>query len=82
MLALKAPTPIRKPHTHVCTDAITQPPSAEATLREALRIRQAILEEDDPALATTRSNLASVLQRTGRAAEVGLCVCMRVCVAS
>lgn len=43
--------------------------SAEATLREALTIRTQVLEEDDPALLSTRSNLASVLQRTGRGAE-------------
>lgn len=43
--------------------------SAESTLREALRIREEILDESDAALANTRSNLALVLQRTGRAAE-------------
>ena len=43
--------------------------NAEATLREVLSIRTAILDDDDPALLTTQSNLASVLQRTGRGAE-------------
>jgi tetratricopeptide (TPR) repeat protein len=43
--------------------------SAEVTLREVLRIRGDILEEDDPAVLITRSNLASVLQRTGRGEE-------------
>ena len=35
-----------------------------------LEIRSEILDADDPALATTRNNLASVLQRSGRAKEV------------
>lgn len=43
--------------------------SAEATLREVLTIRTQVLEKDDPALLSTKSNLASVLQRTGRGAE-------------
>ncbi|EWM27724.1 tetratricopeptide repeat family protein [Nannochloropsis gaditana] len=43
--------------------------SAEATLREVLVIRAQLLEDDDPALLTTRSNLASILQRTGRGVE-------------
>jgi len=43
--------------------------SAEATLREVLTIRAQVLEDDDPALLITRSNLASVLQRTGRGTE-------------
>lgn len=46
--------------------------SAEQTFRRVLEIRTEILPEGDPALATTRSNLASVLQRTGRTAEVSI----------
>ena len=43
--------------------------SAEETLRKALEIREDILEDGDQALAVTRSNLASVLQRCGRSVE-------------
>jgi hypothetical protein len=44
--------------------------SAEQALREVLRIRGQLFEADDPSVVTTRANLASVLQRTGRVAEV------------
>lgn len=44
--------------------------SAEQTLRRVLDIRTEILEDDDPALATSRTSLASVLQRKGKPQEV------------
>lgn len=46
--------------------------SAEETLRRVLEIRSEILEDDDPALATTRTSLASVLQRKGKTQDVSL----------
>ena len=61
-LTVEVPPCLGSPHPPLC--------SAEQTLRRALEIRSRLLEDDDPALVTTRGILASVLQRLGRVEEV------------